>query len=299
MGALPRTNEEKLARIASSKWGVVTRQELLLAGFTRREIQRRIEKGLLIRKYKGVYRVGHLAPSVEADYLAAVKACGEGALLIGRAAAYLQGLLRTRNPPPPEVATPTHRSVAGIKTKRRRSIHPLDATTFRGIPITPVPRTLVDMAAEATDKELARACHEAGVRYRTTPSHVKAVLDRNPKAPGRKRLLRVMLGGTPVTLSRLEDRFYDELRGAGLPLPEFNKRVGSKRVDCHWPGVTVELEGYRYHNSRYSWEQDRVRRREARNRGDVHLTYTYEDVFIDPGPMLSELRPMLSGAPRP
>ena len=50
--------------------------------------------GALLPVHRGVYRVGHRAPSVEARYLAAVLACGEGALLSGRAAAHLYGLLK-------------------------------------------------------------------------------------------------------------------------------------------------------------------------------------------------------------
>jgi hypothetical protein len=300
MRPIGRTVDEKLARIASRAWGVVTRQELLLAGVSDAGIRRRVKKGLLITQYPGVYRVGHAAPSLEADYIAAVKACGEGALLMGRAAAYLQGLLPTRNPPAPEVMCPTQRSIAGIRTKRCRSIHPLDRSTFKGIPITPVPRTLVDLAATIEEDELARAFHEASVRYRTTPSHVKAVLARCPNASGRAGLLRVMTGETPVTLSKLESEFLRLLKKAGLPLPEMNRRVGSHRVDCRWPEhrLTVELDGYRFHNTRHAWEQDRRREREARARGDQHRRYTWDDVS-DPGPTLTELRSLLSAAPPP
>ena len=73
-------------------------------------------------------------------------ACGEGALLSGRAAAYLIGLVKG-SPPPPEVMTPTERRIAGIRTRRSRAVARRDATTFRGIPVTSVARTLVGLAA--------------------------------------------------------------------------------------------------------------------------------------------------------
>ena len=85
------TVEKKLARIAGRQHGVVTRQELLDAGLSDAGIKRRVRRGYLLLEYRGVYRVGHRAPSVEARYLAAVKACGEGAVLMGMAAAYLHG----------------------------------------------------------------------------------------------------------------------------------------------------------------------------------------------------------------
>jgi predicted transcriptional regulator of viral defense system len=55
----PDTVEEVIARLASRAHGVVTRRELLAAGVTRNEIQERLEKGALLREYRGVYRVGH------------------------------------------------------------------------------------------------------------------------------------------------------------------------------------------------------------------------------------------------
>jgi len=71
-----RTVERIIARLASRAYGIVTQQEMLRAGVSRTEIQRRVEKGLLIPIHRGVYRVGHAAPSVDASFIAAVKACG-------------------------------------------------------------------------------------------------------------------------------------------------------------------------------------------------------------------------------
>jgi hypothetical protein len=67
-------------------------------------------------------------------------------------------------------------------------------------------------------------------------------------------------------------------------------------VDCRWPKhrVTVELDSFRFHNSRRAWEQDRRRERAARARGDEHRRYTWHDVFEDPAPMLAELAALLS-----
>ena len=64
-----------------------------------------MRNGLLLPEYPGVYRVGHRAPSTEATYLAAVLACGPGAGLSGRAAGWLERLVKGL-PPPPEVTSP-------------------------------------------------------------------------------------------------------------------------------------------------------------------------------------------------
>src|SRR3954454_16115018 len=105
-----RTADRELARLAGRAHGVVTSEQMRRAGVTDAEVKRRVAKGRLLREHPGVYRVGHRAPSVEAVYLAAVLACGHGALLSGAAAGHLLGLLRGR-PPEPEVTAPTERRI--------------------------------------------------------------------------------------------------------------------------------------------------------------------------------------------
>jgi very-short-patch-repair endonuclease len=294
MCPLGRTVEQELARMASASHGVVTRAQLLRAGVTVDEIRWRVRTGTLLREHRGVYRVGHRAPSVEARYLAAVLAAGQGALLSGRAAAHLLGLVNG-TPPPPEVVSRTERRIEGVRTSRSRDLDARDGTIFKGIPVTTVPRTLVDMSSELSLDALARACHEAGVRYRTTPKAVEAVLVRRPNSSGARKLRRIIHGDVRVTLSKLEARFLELLRDNGLPLPITNRPAGGRRVDCRWPEqrLTVELDGYRFHNSRHSWEQDRRREREARARGDEFRRYTYGDVGEEPTLMLAELGSLL------
>jgi very-short-patch-repair endonuclease len=232
--------------------------------------------------------------------MAAVLAAGDGALLSGLAAAYLHGLIKGR-PPPAEVAARTERRIEGVRTHRCRFLNAQDAANVRGIPITTVPRTLVDISSVLSLDALARACHEAGVRYQTTPGQVEAVLALRPNARGAKKLRRVIHGDVHVTLSTLEAHFLDLLREDGVSLPVTNRPAGGRRVDCRWPEhrLTVELDGYRFHNSRHSWEQDRRREREARARGDEFRRYTYGDVTDEPRLMLAELRSLLrrSGDP--
>lgn len=289
-----RTVQQELARIADVAHGVVTRQEMLQAGITIAEIRARVRSGVLLREHRSVYRVGHRAPSVEASYLAAVKACGSGARLCDEAAGQLLGLLRGA-PPPPSVLTLTERRIPGVRTRRVRRADPGRALVWHGIPVTDVPDTLVDLARILSLDELARACHEAGVRHGTTPRQVESVLARRGSPPGVENLRAVLRGDAPVTLSVLERRFLALLREAGLQPPQTNRPAGTKRVDCRWPQarLTVELDSYRYHSSRHAWEQDRRREREARARGDEFRRYTYGDVCEEPALMLAELRSLL------
>jgi hypothetical protein len=172
-----------MAGIADGAHGVVTRQELIAVGVTRRQIEKRLQAGALLPEFPGVYRVGHRAPSVEARYMAAVRACGDDSMLGGLAAAYLLVLLRGA-PPEPDVIAPREKRINGVKTRRCRNIDPRDRTIWRGIPVTSVARTLADLAAVLSEHELGRACHEAGFRHGTSPADVEAVLARRPTSPG-------------------------------------------------------------------------------------------------------------------
>ena len=290
--------ERILRRIADRQHGVVTYAEAIAAGVKRWEIEHRLATGALIRVHRGVYRLGHCAPSDSARYMAAVKACGAEACLSGLAAAHHLGLLRDR-PDVVEVTAPGARRIEGLRVRRARRTRPLRTKRDR-IPVTTPAQTLVDIAARLDDDRLGRACHEAFVRYRCGLPQVENVLRKRPNAPGAGRLLRMLGGDDPIVLSKLERRFLQRLREARLqPPPHVNRRVAEGFVDCRWPHLrlTVELDSYRFHGSRRAWEQDRRRDRLARQRGDELLRYVWSDVFETPEEMLAELSARLPSQP--
>jgi hypothetical protein len=234
----------------------------------------------------GVYAVGHVAPSTDGDYMAAVLACGKGAVLSHRAAAHKLRLLPGRAPLP-EVTVPTTagRRRPGIVVHRAKRLAFLDTSTLDGIPVTTVPRILLDLAPSTTATDLTRACHEAWVRHRTGRDEVEAWIARNPRKKGAAKLRRAL--GADVTLSALEDGFLALLRTHKLPLPRTNVDHHGDKVDCHWPDhdLTVELLSYRFHATRRAFEADVARRRRSN-----HLAYTYGDVFDRAAATAAELR---------
>src|SRR4051794_38131810 len=284
-----------VASIANRQHGVIARWQLLAARISEGWIEKRLDKGWLIRVYPGVYRVGHAAPSIEADYMAAVVACGEGAVLSGCAAAALLGLMLPRRAPHPDVTAPKDRSIRGITTHWERAPDPRDRTAWKGIPITTPARTLVDLAAVVSAEELARAVHQADVLHRTTPDEVEEVLQRRRNAKNAAKLREILWGDADRILSKLEKAFVKLLRENSLPTPTTNRQAGGHFVDCRWPEqkLTVELDGYRYHRTRHAWEQDRKRERHAYARGDQFRRYTWGDVVEHPRPTLRELRAVL------
>jgi predicted transcriptional regulator of viral defense system len=289
-----------IARIAKRQHGLVTRRQLLAAGVSATEIKLRLARGTLHAVHRGVYRVGHTAHSVEARYLAAVYACGDGAALCGFAAGHLFQVIKG-TAPAPEVMATTKRTLRGVITHRARRIDPRDRTTHRAIPVTTIQRTLVDLAAHLSLDALGRAFHEAEVRRHLGPAQVEEVLKRRPNTKGAHKLRAVIHGDHPITLSMMERAFLELLTEHGLPLPVTNRPQDGHWVDCRWPTLrlTVELDSYRYHRSRYAWQQGHERERAARARGDEFRRYTYADVVEDPTRMLAELRGLIRAlAPR-
>ena len=243
----------------------------------------------------GRYSVGHPATSTKAVYLAAVLACGEGARISGMAAAHLLGLI-PGPPPPPEVSAPGEHRARGVITHRSRLTGSRHTTLADRIPASRPAVALVEVAARLDDVALSRAIHQAIVRRIDEQSMRVALADR-PNSPGRRRLATIFFGDDRMLLSELERGFLELVRGAGLPLPVTNGRTDGRYVDCRWPdrGVTVELLGFRFHNSRATWEQDHARRREARDRCDHFRAFTYEDVTAHAEATLAELALLLNG----
>lgn len=270
-----RTSFDTIADIASRQHGRISHAQLVAAGVGRDRIKRWCGSGLLHRVHLGVYAFGHTAPSRNADLMAAVLACGEGAAVSHASAGHALGILAA--PPPwPEVIVPTTagRRRSRIRVHRVRAIDPRDVTTRGGVPMTIVPRVLLDLALRLAPAALTRACHEAWIRHGTTPAHVQACIARNPTKHGAGALRRAL--GADVTLSVLEDGFLALLDHHSLVRPRTNIDLSGDKVDCHWPsrGLTVELLGYRFHASRHAFEADVARRRRS-----AHVAYTYGDVF--------------------
>lgn len=281
------------ATLASGQHGRVTRRQLIAYGIDGERVKRWLEDGRLQAVHRGVYAVGHLAPSLHGDYIAAVLAGGDGAKLSHAPGAHLFKLTRGERAPPPEITVPTlaHRRRPGIVIHRVARLHRHDVTVCDGIAVTSVPRVLLDIAPRLSPAGLARACHEAWVRHRTTPAHVEACMARNPHKPGAAKLRRAL--GSDVTLSELEDAFLALLKQHGLPLPRTNTQRHGDKVDCYWPryDLTVELHSYRFHASRRAFEQDVARRRRSH-----HIAFTYGEIVENGAATIAELRQLLSRA---
>ena len=161
-----------------------------------------------------------------------------------------------------------------------------DVTVRDGIPVTTVPRTLVDLSDVLTAHQLANVIHEAAFRKLFDERAVHAAITRSN---GRHHLhvlnkaLELNKAGSAGTRSELEDRFLALTCKSGLPEPLVNTRVQDLEVDFHWPqlNLIVEVDGPGHNRPRTMQEDEH---RDARLRAAGHTVRRIPDHQIDQRP---------------
>jgi hypothetical protein len=255
-----------VAKLAARQWGVVAAGELEACGLSPTEIRTRVRRGFLHRMHHGVYVVGHAFPPLEACFLAAVKACGPGAVLSHHAAAaHLELLPWSDRAVEVTIRDTTPRTRPGVAVHRTTRLDRADVTRHRGIPTTTPARTVVDLAANATTRRLRRAVREAQGRHGTTIPQILRALERAGRRRGARRLLKIIANGPAPTRSVLEDIVLDLLLSAGFAHPDVNTplRLAGRTVvpDFRWPAqrLVVEADGARWHDGEIATEEDAER----------------------------------------
>src|SRR3954453_2312690 len=155
----PRT--EALADLARRQYGIVDDADLVGLGFGRGAIQHQLKLARLHRLYPGVYAVGHTRLTLQARWLAAVRACGDGALLSHRTGATSWDLMRATGGAIHVTVVRSQRPKHGIVLHQVRSLDSRDRVIHDAIPVTSLARTLLDVAETESTHTLRRVWDEA------------------------------------------------------------------------------------------------------------------------------------------
>jgi very-short-patch-repair endonuclease len=292
--------EAKIAELAARQHGVVSAAQLKALGFDRRAVHRRATAGRLHRLHRGVYAVGHQLIGWRGHWLAAVLACGEGAVLSHRAAAAVWELRPSRSP----VVDVTVPSYNGRSKQRGIRLHyallvPSDVTRRDGIPVTTPVRTVIDLAGVLARRPLERMLDEAERLRLCTASLLMEALEAHPTRRG-SRMLRQVLSdhqiGTTLTRSELEEVFLKLCRTHSLPSPEVNVRTGRYLVDFLWRDdrVIVETDGLKTHRTRAAFERDRARDARLTVMGYRVVRFTYRQVVREPAAVAAVLSSLVA-----
>jgi predicted transcriptional regulator of viral defense system len=288
--------EGDIARLAESQHGVVVRPQLRQLGLSEGEVERRISRGYLIPVHRGVYAVGHRPTTQQARWMAAVLACGDDAVLSHWSAAQLLGIA-PRRAIRSEVSRPGYfRGRPGIAC-RRVALAEDEWERIEGIPTTSLSRTLFDLAAIGTEREVQRAFQEAEVQRLTDRVSVPQLLERYPGRRGAPLLRRLLTSQEPTGITRndFEERFVSFLDRYGLPRGIMNGTLPLRgrllSPDCMWPEqrLIVELDSKEVHGTDRAFQGDRKRDRVLLAEGWRSMRITWAQLRDEPGEIAADL----------
>ena len=261
-----------MADLAARQYGVVDRAELEGLGLDKWGVGRLVRAGWLHRVHPGVYSVGPPVLSLRGRYLAAVKACGPTAALSHRSAADLWEM-RPNSRWIEVTVGRVRRQPGGVKVHRSRMLESSDVTEHRGIPVTTVARTLLDLAGVVPADHLRKALDRAERAGISDLAEIEDVLARARGKKGARALRAAVRAWKPrYTKSGLEDLLGELVEKAGLPKPQTNVLVDGEteehEVDAYWPAarLAVQVDGFQFHRTRRDKEHD------AASDGDLELS---------------------------
>jgi very-short-patch-repair endonuclease len=209
--------------------------------------------------------------------MAAVLACGDGAVLSHHSATALWELLKPIDGPIHVSVTTTNGRAAqrGIHLHRCHSLSsPRLLTIHRHrIPVTTIQRTIDDLEGTITPHLFRRAKRQAelkGVHLEGTEGH-------------RAR-------------SDLEEDFFALVCRHHLPPPETNVKLGRHEVDFLWrpQRVVVETDSFLYHRGSISFENDHARDLDLRHLGYTVLHFTDKQIEDEPDRVVADVAAALA-----
>jgi very-short-patch-repair endonuclease len=245
-----------------------------------------------------VYAVGRRELTRIGEWMAAVLACGDGAVLSHESAAALWAI-RGETASEIQVSVPRRADPRhpGIEVHRRSALPSEDLTSRRNIPVTTPVRTLIDLGTRLRSHAIEAAINEADKLDLVDPVSLGARLMDRRGQRGVRPLRKILDRGEFVlTDSELERRFLPIAKRAGLGMPLTQQWVNGFRVDFYWPelGLVVETDGLRYHRTPSEQARDRVRDQAHIAAGLTPLRFTHWQVRHDPKQVERTLRAAVS-----
>jgi hypothetical protein len=291
---------------ATRQHGVVSMAQLLRMGYGADTVLEWTATGRLHRLHQRVYAVGHRRLTWYGYCWAAILAAEPhetdevvwAAVASHHSAAYLWGLLRYR-PETMHVTAPTRR-----RAKRAFRVHfssilvEEDRAEREGLPVTALPRTLLDLAITARGDQMEGYLERAEKRDLLDIRAVEALLARCGGHRGRGRLAEALAVYRPdpsFTRSHFEKRFRRLVTAAGIPAPAMNFNVAGYELDAYWPDLrfAVELDLFETHGSRAAFERDRLRQEELKLLGIEMIRVTKPRLDREPRMAIRNLAALL------
>jgi very-short-patch-repair endonuclease len=227
--------------------------------------------------------------------MAAVLACGEGAVIGRRSAASMWRMLPAVGEEEPVEVLGAHRAMSrpGIRVRRTGPLERDEVTVRDNIPITTPERTLYDLAGLVSERELERSVGETFALRLAQRPRILALLDRYAGRRGATRLRRLLQEESSIALCRseAEERFLELIRKAALAGVQANVTVAGHRVDFVWrtERLVVEIDGRAFHSTKRKFEGDRRRDADLVAAGLRVIRVTWRQIMNEPEVLIARL----------
>lgn len=283
--------------------GSLPRADLLELGFTPRQIQYRVSRGIWTVVRRGVYQIVH--PRDRRDVMRAVVSSWAQAVVSHESAAELHEIPYV--PAHDLVIISNHSRTThdypGVDVRRTHDLDEWHITSVDDIRVTTVARTVVDLAAARSPSHIGTIVDRLVSDGRLETVELEAVL----KATGRRgkpgtttmrKVLERRIGGDH-SASVLERKGRALIARAGLPSPISEFPIPwspGRRFDDAYPllRIAIEWDSKRFHGQVASFEADRMRDRDAAIHGWVVVRFTWDDVHNHPNRVVETITALLA-----
>jgi len=272
-------------------------------------IDHAIVAGRLFPLFRAAFGVGHARVGSRGRMLAAVLACGAGAVVSHGSAAFLLGLWESEPRAIHVIAAmELGRKIPGIH--RHHVVQPVgkDAMEHEAIPCTSPSRIIVDLAGTVGDASLRRTIEQAAVLQVLDVPEIDRILSgpRRRGSPRLRSILEEWRRYTNVRLrSRMEARLLPLLSQRDLPIPSCNERlrIGEQtfEIDFLWrrQRLVVETDGGRFHDHPIAEARDLARNRILIAGGFRVVRLRWEELRDRPEATIARIERLLSSPRSP
>jgi very-short-patch-repair endonuclease len=273
---------------AGQQGGVFTRQQALAAGVPAGTINSRLAGGRWLRVLPRVYSAGPV--DIMARLHAATLWLPHGTVS-HLAAAWLWGLLD--EPDIVHVTVPlrcTRNSPQPWLRLVRRDLQPHHCWDFRGLPVVPPQRSVLDCAA-VLDRSAAGRLFDRAIDGRILLPELRAQYWADLGRRGSRHACRQLVSAVAGAASEPERLLARACHRAGLRGLRVNRPLLGFVVDLLDSDLRliVEVDGYRDHSDRAAFHRDRVRQNALVAAGYTVLRFTAVQVMHDVRSVAAEI----------
>jgi very-short-patch-repair endonuclease len=290
------TPDVLVAKIVRTQAGVVSRDQALNAGLSKRQVQHRLRTGRWVSLLPGI----HLLNSAQVTWTtwawAGTLSGGEGCVLVGGSAA----ALRTWSPQewPITVAVPPGRRMRWPSSRLlscRLEVPPSDVVRVNGLPVTSRVRTAVDIAHLMPLQSAQQLLDRILVLGVVDLDGLAAAVEPS-RRHGSRQARRLLRSAGDRAASEAERMAQVLLRSAGLDgfVANFPTEVAGRpiKIDLAFvqERVAIEVKGWAFHSLPDRGRSDAEREADLQLAGWLVITVTWFDLVSRPDYVVDRVR---------